>query len=358
MKINRLYFEDFGILRNQAMEGIAGSPVVIAGPNRAGKTTIATALRYLAYGFPRQGAGLPSFVTQHRVEADVETADSFSYNISLKGHGSPDIRPLGRNNSRDLPQLYGEIDAFTYRQVFSISLDELKQVPEGLADRELENLQVLLLGGGWSDILRLEQIRAGLEKEYNVIGGKHGKIHVKQFGPYGGKVSEGQDELQEARKELESFYRQKDRLIEINNNMPCLVNDKKVLQNKVDRLEVIKEHFQHYRRMQELEKGLSQHEHQQLLENFPANAEQRAAELYREYEEAQAALEKAKKDLTLAAGFTNDREALQIALLNSGAKLDEFQLKLSGWRERITALKRGRAENSGEKSSLKKLSAS
>ena len=147
MKLLRIYFKSFGILREQTMEEIHPGLVIIAGPNRAGKTTFMTALRYLGYGLPRKDFIPPSLTGQHDYNADVELMDRSRYNIHILGNSKPKVSPLGSWQEIEIADIFHDLDGFTYRQVFTISLDELRRIPEGLAGKEEQNLQVVLLGG-------------------------------------------------------------------------------------------------------------------------------------------------------------------------------------------------------------------
>jgi len=92
-----LYIRDFGILRNQTLADLHPGLVVIGGLNRAGKSTFMNVLRYLGYGFPRDGS-LPPATVQYGVEADISLGNAL-YNLSLSGYGAPEVNVLsGRQN--------------------------------------------------------------------------------------------------------------------------------------------------------------------------------------------------------------------------------------------------------------------
>ena len=141
MKIQQLYIGDFGILRNQALDGLGPGLVVIGGPNRSGKTTFMQVLRYLGYGFP-QGASLPPPTHEYHVEAAVNVENEL-WHLRLAGYSKPRVSgPQGQSGSIDM--LFGGLDMFTYHQLFTISLDELRLLPEGMARSEQAKLQSVL----------------------------------------------------------------------------------------------------------------------------------------------------------------------------------------------------------------------
>lgn len=127
MKIQRLHIGDFGILRNQTLEDLHPGMVVIGGLNRAGKSTLMQVLRYLGYGFP-QSQDLPPATSKYMAEADIRLDTGDIYNISLSGYGQPVLKRIfgAQEEILSTDELYG-IDAFTYRQLFTITLDELNK---------------------------------------------------------------------------------------------------------------------------------------------------------------------------------------------------------------------------------------
>ena len=178
MKIKRLYIEDFGILRNQILEDLHPGIVVIGGLNRAGKTTLMQVLRYLGYGFPQSGQ-LPPATNKHKAEADIILDSGDIYNISLSGYGQPVLKRIPLTEEKTLndeiinvEDIFG-IDDFTYRQLFTITLDELNR-NYGISDHEKRKLQSILLGAGFKDILLLPQLKDEFYKEGDRIGGKRG----------------------------------------------------------------------------------------------------------------------------------------------------------------------------------------
>jgi len=87
MQIKNLDLDDFGCFRRARLQNVDSGLTVIAGPQRAGKTTFMEAVRHLGYGIPR-GNGLPPATDQYDLTADV-VVDGAEYELALTGYGDP-----------------------------------------------------------------------------------------------------------------------------------------------------------------------------------------------------------------------------------------------------------------------------
>lgn len=347
MKIRRLHLNDFGVFRNETLEDIDSSLVVVAGPNRAGKSTFMTVLRYLGYGFPRKGRGLPFCVRQYEVEADVEANDGMLFNIRLQGHSKPVVSPVNHDREMTAEQLFGELDAFAYRQLFTISLDELRRLPEGVDKREQDNLQVILLGGGWSDALHLEKIRQQLDKEATDIGGKYGKIDVKQFKPYGQKLEEALAARDEANSQLETYYEKVAELQKLSGEViPGFEEELEKLKGQLNRLALLTEYLEQYDRMVVLKQELEQPATAEMLHNPPAVTIDRVKSVQKEYETAVKDYQELEREFAGRTGGLKDN--LKDGLLAAGDVLDAFAAKLSGWKVTLENLRLQKARHDNE----------
>ncbi|HEY5589293.1 MAG TPA: hypothetical protein VIK86_10135, partial [Candidatus Paceibacterota bacterium] len=72
------------------------------------------------------------------------------------------------------------IDKATYRELFTISLDELNKG----SDKGDSNLQSMLLGAGFKHIIKIPVVSKELREKANVIGGTRGNPSSKMFKPY------------------------------------------------------------------------------------------------------------------------------------------------------------------------------
>jgi len=332
LKIRRVHFKSFGIFREQTLEDIHPGLVVIAGPNRAGKTTFMTALRYLGYGLPPKGIIPPPPTGQHDFNADVELDDGSLYNISILGYSKPKVSPLGGGKEISIEEIFS-VDSFTYKQVFTISLDELKQLPEGLKSKDEQYLQVVLLGGGWSDTLCLTRIREELEKKAYAIGRTRGTKNIGQFKNYWETIKEGIKERNEANKQTELYYQKKKELEELcHKTIPEL---EKILEEKRrlrERLEILKDHYNSYEQWAILSQKIMQPHNRQLLDTYPEGGLDRAKELKGKYAACILEYQNYRRKFDAAVGM----DKLNVFIEHADT-LEAYQNQLSGWREKVNA---------------------
>ena len=249
MKIRRLYIGDFGILRNQTLDELGTELVVIGGLNRAGKTTFLQVLRYLGYGFP-QGANLPPPAHEYHVEARV-TAEDKLWDLLLTGYSKPRVR-RARGEVGSIESLFGGLDMFTYHQLFTISLDELRLLPEGVAKSDQAKLQSVLLGAGLAHVARLPKLKAELEAEAERIGGKLGNPKVRRFKQYHTLIVQGLRQRTEALEAMDGYRAMVERLAEIEAQIEDLRKRQTAAAQQVVRMEILIRNYEDYRRWAEL----------------------------------------------------------------------------------------------------------
>ncbi len=235
------------------MENLHPGLVVIGGLNRAGKTTLMHVLRYLAYGFPK-GAKLPPPNNRYEVEADLE-AGNVLYNLGLSGFGKPVLQTTAAEGEpENIENLY-ELDGFTYRQLFTISLDELSAV-QNLTEESQRRLRSVLLGAGLRDVLTLPQLAETFYNAADKIGGKKGSSGVRMFKPYYNNIKAGQ-KLKRAGLAQAQKYSEKQAELELTEKE--ITELSQVLQDldaKILRLDVIKNNFENYSKLKEWEEEL------------------------------------------------------------------------------------------------------
>ena len=347
MRLHRICFKNFGIIRDQIMEDIHPGLVIIAGPNRAGKTTLMTALRYLGYGLPKKDLIPFSTAGQHDYNADVELPDQSRYNIHILGNSRPKVSPLNSQQNMEIEEIFNDLDGFTYRQVFTISLDELRRVPEGLGTKEEKYLQIVLLGGGWVDALRLVKFKEEFNKRAYDIGRSKGTKSVGEFKTYTEKIKEGISERNDANKQLDSYYVKKQELTELETEtIPQIENDLENLQTKLETLEIIRDHYNKYEKMLLLGEKLKQSD--DLLNSYPEDGFNRGTILKKEFDVCVDEYGNALRKYSDATGM----ESTNIFTEKEDVLL-KYQRDLSGWKEKVAGYQENKQSLIDEEKALK-----
>ena len=253
MKYKEFYIRDFGIFRHQKIENLNNNINVIGGLNRAGKTTFLEMIRYLPYGFPKRENFIPA-----NNRYDVETVleyENKNYNLITKGYSSPLLKEKNqKENNINIRDIF-EIDNFSYKQLYTISLEQLKRIPKS-ASANKEKLQSILLGAGFGDLLELQDLKENFNNKAEKIGGKNGTVNVKEFKEYYKEIKRGIKLRNEANNELAEFNNLKEKLSKKNNEIKKIEETVEKLSLKQDRLDLLKNN---YSKMKKID---------QILENY------------------------------------------------------------------------------------------
>ena len=329
MKIKRLYIKDFGLLRNQTLEQIAPGLVVIGGPNRAGKTTLLNIFRYLPYGFPQQGS-LPPAERKYEVEAELELKSSGYAKIYIAGFAEPTV--LAKNGGdidRKARDLYNGLDQFTYEQLFTLTLNELKKNPVGVSGKNYDRLQTILLGAGLTDIILLPQLEQYFTKEAEKIGGKHGNPSVGQFKPYYQSIEKGQQLRDEAAKQVDLYYHNSQQLNKITLQIQGLEEKKEKTRHKIVLLDLLKSNYENYSETKEIEAQLSSEQNKKILADYSSEGYKKALELKESYRELLKTFEEKNNYIKDLIAKENADDIIQ-KIIAKRKLLLAFQQELSG----------------------------
>lgn len=226
MWIKELDIRDLGILQGEKMNNIGKGIVVVGGLNRAGKSTLMNAIRYLGYGFRNNNLSeVPPAQVKYHIRAEISTFDCEEGLIELKGFGKPQF--ISSDSSKNIEEVYGNIDLFTYKQLFTISLDELRR--ENI--KKDNKLQAVLLGAGFRDLINMPLIGEKFRAQADNIGGRRGKVNVKQFKEGNKLINHGLDIKKRALREIKDYNKYR---IEINKIKEKICEIKKIIDERTN----------------------------------------------------------------------------------------------------------------------------
>jgi uncharacterized protein YhaN len=344
MKLKRLYIGDMGIYRNALMENINPNIVVIGGFNRSGKTTLLEVLRHMSYGYPK---GLREAKTEYFVEGDFVDEQNKQYTLKLSGLREPQV---SSQDGGDIlaKGLFGNVDKFTYSQLYTITLDELKK---SNVKSDEEKLQSVLLGAGLKDIVHIPKILEEFRKEKEKLGGKHGNPSTKLFKPYYDKLLEGISGREEALKLLEEYENKCAELKSLQCEIEHCDEELNKFNKKISVLEIAKTYYKQYEDKKALEfqiEGLKNKNTLSISEKSPSI--ERVQALNEEYTEIVKQYERFKEDFE--SNVSSDISVYK-RLLQAKEAIRGFQSQLSGLRERIENYKAMKASCDRSQEQLK-----
>jgi len=335
MKIRRLYIGDFGILRNQTLEDLYPGLIVIGGLNRAGKSTFMEVLRYLGYGFPQNSKLPPSNGEGYEIEADLILDNQAVYNLRIHGYSEPVLTRISDKDNGFISarNLYG-VDEFTYRQLFTISLQQLDKIPREISGKAVEKLQSILLGAGFTELIRLPILESEMAREAEKIGGKRGNPSVKLFKPYYQQIQDGIELKNKALEQVEIYQSRKDELLKVESLIQQKNEGIKKLQRLEFQMEAIKGNFSIYKAKKELELKMNIHPARDKVNGFPIHILERVKALQTNYRKLlEQSVQQAARFNESIGGVRN--ENIKEKLLELKQYIERSMAAISGIREQI-----------------------
>jgi len=238
MKITQLDIRDFGVFQGEILENLGGGIIVIGGANRSGKTSLMQIIRNIPYGFS-QNSNLPPPKFQYDVRCDLELQEGNKVNILLKGYSNPEIIYKNTTDNKASKGLYN-IDKATYRELFTISLDELNKSSE----KEDSNLQSMLLGAGFKHIIKIPGVAKELREKANNIGGTRGNPATKMFKPFTENIKKSVEGRRKSIGLLDTFVQKKKIFSKLEDNIILKENELISNNNNIIKLEMLKHNYE------------------------------------------------------------------------------------------------------------------
>ncbi len=292
MHVTDLRIDDFGCFLNARLDDLSDELVVIGGPQRAGKTTFMQAIRQFPSGVSR-GGDLPPATDEYRVDAEI-THEGYRYRHVLNGYAAPSIAPIDGGPELDVDDLFGPVTARQYRQLFTISLDELQQLPPGIDDAE--DLARVLLGGAYGDIADIPDVQQAFADGAHEIGLKRGNpaATTTDLHPPYQQIQDGIEARRTASRQVEEHDSVTDELeakraeqVEVDARIDETRTER-------DRLSVLQELFESIQRLDELDATLEDADIDAAAA-FPIHRTDRLEHLEGQFDEAVEELEEAKR---------------------------------------------------------------
>ncbi len=374
MYIKEIYLGDFGIFNREKISKLNSGLVVIGGANRAGKTTFMQVLRHLGYGFPRDGS-LPAPTDKYdvaaRLKGDKERFDGCEFEIKLRGYAEPAVTLVsdGDNycrNEREMVEtsrtLFNDLDRFTYRQIFTISLEELRKKPEGVSNqKERQRLQAVLLGAGLSKTVELPRIARRHERRASNIAGKYGKPGVGKLKPYSQQIEEAEKERQNALEQVKEYREVDERIDELKQNRRELKKEIERLDEKQLRIDVLKNNFDSLEEMRKISAQLKSHPGKEPMTSNVEYSSAQKRQVENLLEQWESIKEECRKKSQIFASMLPassrlrsetsatynvynvcDRksplESAREAIMEHAGKIKNYSARLSGLKERVNSI--------------------
>lgn len=333
MWIESIDFGDFGHFDRARVRELEEGLTVIAGPQRAGKTTFMEAIRYLGYGLT-PGTPVPPPTDRYDVAATVRK-DGFRYDIELDGYADPAVtKHDDRAPDQTARELFGDVRKTQYQQLYTVTLDELSRDPDSLGD-DVDLSSVLLEAAAGGDITDVPDLRDEFAERAKAIGGKHGRASYELKGPLE-TIREGIDARAEATDQVDEYERktaEKAALEKRIEEIDAAISDTKTERTRLDA--VVAGHDTH----QELQACRAELDSMDVadVDSFPVDHLDRAADLRDGLETERQAFQTARRSFESNVGKSKP-DQYRKGLLEARESIDRFARELSGWEQRVETL--------------------
>ena len=328
MKYKNIFLNDFGIFNNSKIENINPSFNIIGGVNRAGKTTFLKALRYIGFGIPNLKT-IPPARSSYNIEAILNNSEG-NYNLLINGYAKPKIDKINSENT-NIENIFGDIDQFTYNQLFTITLKELKKIPDGVSDKD--KLMSILMGAGLKEYTLIPKLREDYLSKASDIGGKYGKINVGMFKTYNQTINEGLKEKQEAKLQVEEYYNYKNVLKETQDRIEKLEYKKQELNKEKIKLDLLNSNYDKINELKTIKSEVKKDKYEIVKENQYNFYPDLAKDIYSKYKDLNEEIKKYKDELKGITNLNYNKE-LENNVIKHEKLIDQYYNQISGLKEK------------------------
>jgi uncharacterized protein YhaN len=334
MHFTQLRIDDFGCFRNARLEDLSDGLVVVGGPQRAGKSTFMMAIRQLRSGVSR-GGDVPPATDEYRIDGEM-VHDGHSYRYVLNGHASPSISSLGGGPDLSVDDVFGPVTEEQYRNLFTISLDELQRLPPGIDDTE--DLAQVLLGAAYGDVAEIPEIEGKFRSQADDIGlqrGDPGSKTGQLYDPHR-RIQEGLKARREANQQVDQHEQVTEKLETKRSELSDIKGQIEDLREEKSRLNVLSELFETVVEIDELETTLEGVDVAEA-KGFPTHRTERLEELREEYETVVGNLHDGKREFDRSVS-TTDSERYRGWLLDHEVEIEGFGESRKMWENQVATL--------------------
>ncbi|MGM0445202.1 MAG: ATP-binding protein [Bacillota bacterium] len=328
MRYKDIYLNDFGIFNNSKIENLNPSFNIIGGGNRAGKTTFLKALRYIGFGIPNSNY-IPPARSSYSLEATLSD-NGDKYNLLINGYAKPKIDKINSKET-DIKKIFGNIDQFTYNQLFTITLKELKKIPDGVNDKD--KLMSILMGAGLKEYTLIPKLREDYLSKASNIGGKYGKINVGMFKSYNQAINEGLKQKNEAKLQVEEYYKSKNLLKETSDKIKQLDQEKTTLNKEKIKLDLLNSNYEKIDELKLLQNEVNSNKFDIIKDEEVKFYYDRSEDLFNKFKTINDELKKSKDEFKTVTGTSYCKD-LQESVIKNENIIDKYYNQVSGINEK------------------------
>lgn len=350
MHLNELRIDDFGCFRGARISNLDENMVVIGGPQRAGKTTFMQALRQLPDGVDRSG-DIPPATDEYRIDAEI-THNEQRYRYFLTGHASPSVSPIDGGPEIDATDVFSPVTERQYRNLYTISLEELRRLPPEIDSPE--DLARVLLGGAYGDIAEIPDLEGEFADRADEIGLTRGDPTTttsKINDPYQ-TIREGIEARTEASQQVDEYTSVTDKLEEKRAEQSEIEDEIDRRQRIRDRLNILKELFEPLQERETLDAQLETVD-SDGIDKFPTHLADRLEHFEEQFETATAELTDARQTFEQEATIDSTEEYYEW-LLEHEAEIDEFVENQKLWDNTVQELTENRTALESKRNAIER----
>lgn len=328
MYLKEFTLRDFGanVFQDSRLADLKDGLIVIGGPQRAGKTTFLQALRRIGHGIEK-GPDLPPAADNYELRATI-SHDDHDYILKVDGHGEPAVVSMGDGPSVSIQEVFGGVSKRQYEQLFTITLDELKRLPDTVDSAE--DISEILLGAAYGDVAVIPELQGKFDSRADDIGRSFGKpTGASELTAPINRIEAGIENRDEANKQVEEWAEAKKELDSVGEEIGKLSSSIGELEHRAERLEVLNDEYEAFVEYRELDETLDPGAVEEARE-LPEDAERDVEELISDYEGVIESESAVRESLS---GTAPDGEGEQYkeALLEHESTIEELDRQLSRW---------------------------